>query len=219
MTLITQSAPRRALLVIDVQNEYVTGNLPIEYPDVRSSLRNIARAMDAARAHEIPVLVVQNSAPSDARLFAKGSPGWELHEVVRMRPRDHYVEKNLPSAFAGTELASWLERARIDTLSVVGYMTHNCVDSTVKQAFHAGLTAECLYDATGSVPYANSAGRASARRIHEAVSVVMHSRFAAVLNTDDWLPLLERGQAAPRDTIFASNQRARSRASTDMDMG
>jgi hypothetical protein len=25
----------RALIVIDVQNEYVTGNLPVEYPDVR----------------------------------------------------------------------------------------------------------------------------------------------------------------------------------------
>lgn len=33
--------PRRALIVIDVQNEYVTGKLPIEYPDVRLSLRNL----------------------------------------------------------------------------------------------------------------------------------------------------------------------------------
>ncbi|EQD52965.1 hypothetical protein B1A_12544, partial [mine drainage metagenome] len=29
--------PRRALIVIDVQNEYVTGNLPIEYPDIHLS--------------------------------------------------------------------------------------------------------------------------------------------------------------------------------------
>jgi nicotinamidase-related amidase len=201
------------LLVIDVQNEYVTGELPIEYPDLRLSLRNIGRAMDAARAHAIPVAVVQNSAPSDARLFANGTPACALHAVVRTRARDHYLEKSLPSAFAGTELGSWLERERIDTLSVIGYMTHNCVDSTVKHALHAGLTAECLYNATGSVSYANRAGRAGARRIHDTVSVVMHSRFAAVLNTDDWLQLLERGQPAQRDTILASNQRARLRAS------
>jgi nicotinamidase-related amidase len=31
-------ALRRALIVIDVQNEYVTGDLPIEFPDVQTSL-------------------------------------------------------------------------------------------------------------------------------------------------------------------------------------
>ena len=35
------TTPRRALIVIDVQNEYVSGDLPIEYPDIHSSLANI----------------------------------------------------------------------------------------------------------------------------------------------------------------------------------
>src|SRR3546814_4933159 len=35
--------PQRALVVIDVQNEYVTGNLRIEYPPVEDSLRNIGK--------------------------------------------------------------------------------------------------------------------------------------------------------------------------------
>ena len=35
------SSPRRALLVIDVQNEYFTGQLPIEFPAVSISLPNI----------------------------------------------------------------------------------------------------------------------------------------------------------------------------------
>lgn len=39
---------RRALIVIDVQNEYVTGNLPIEFPGINLSLANIGKAMDAA---------------------------------------------------------------------------------------------------------------------------------------------------------------------------
>jgi len=34
---------RRALIVIDVQNEYVTGNLLIEYPDIHTTLGNIAK--------------------------------------------------------------------------------------------------------------------------------------------------------------------------------
>lgn len=201
--------PRRALVVIDVQNEYVTGNLPIEYPDVGESLINIGKAMDAAREAQVPVLVVQNGAPAGASAFAKGSHGWQLHEVVASRPHDHTMEKQLPSAFAGTGLGEWLAAHGIDTLSVVGYMTHNCVASTVMHALHAGLAVEVLMDATGSVPYANRAGSASARQIHEAFTVVFQSRFAAVLPTSEWIGALAAGTVPERDTIFASNQRAR----------
>ena len=67
------TAPRRALIVIDAQNEYVTGDLPIEYPDVQTSLANIGRAMDAARAAGVPVVVVQHLAPAGSPVFARGS--------------------------------------------------------------------------------------------------------------------------------------------------
>src|SRR6185312_10584532 len=137
--LIMSRFPRRALVVIDVQNEYVTGDLPIEFPNVQSSLANIGRAMDAARAASVPVVVVQNFAPAGSPLFARGTPGAELHTVVDGRERDHYVEKSLPSAFAGTDLAQWLAQQEIDTLTVVGYMTHNCDASTIVHALHAGF--------------------------------------------------------------------------------
>ncbi|TDG08483.1 cysteine hydrolase [Paraburkholderia guartelaensis] len=201
--------PRRALVVIDVQNEYVSGDLPIEYPPIETSLANIGRAIDAARAAGVPVVVVQNFAPADSPLFARGSVGAELHPVVASRERDHYVEKALPSAFAGTDLKAWLADHGIDTLTVAGYMTHNCDASTVFEATHAGLAVEFLVDATGSVPYANEAGTASAEEIHRVFSTVMHTRFAAVVTTDAWLAAVEKGVPLARDNIYASNQRAR----------
>lgn len=200
--------PRRALIVIDVQNEYFSGNLLIEYPDPRISLRNIGIAMDAAREHGIPVIVVQNTAPPAAPIFRKDSHGWQLHDTVASRPHEHYVEKNLPSAFAGTDLGAWLAEHRIDTLTVAGYMTHNCVASTVVHALHAGLAVEVLEDATGAVPYANRAGKASAEEIHRAYSVVFQSRFAAVLSTQEWQNALRTGTLPERDSIFGSRQRA-----------
>ena len=204
------ATPARALIVIDVQNEYVTGNLPIEYPPVHGSLVNIGRSMDAARAAGIPVIVVQNHAPENAPLFAKGSPGWELHPVVGDRPRDHYVQKTLPSAFTETDLSQWLTEHGIDTLVVTGYMTHNCDASTIVHALHDGLTVEFLADASGAVPYENEAGKASAEEIHRVFSVVFHSRFAAVLSTDDWIAAVQGSCGTRRGSIFASNQRARS---------
>jgi nicotinamidase-related amidase len=205
---VTQK-PRRALIVIDVQNEYVTGNLPIEYPDVRVSLDNIGRAMDAAVAHSIPVIVVQTVAPATAPIFAEGTPGAELHDVVKSRPRDHFFLKQLPSAFAGTYLAEWLAARSIDTIVVVGYMTHNCDFATVNQAVHSGLSVEFLSDASGSPRYENRAGKASAEELHRVFTVVMQSRFAAVVTTDEWIAALESGIPPVRDTIYGSSLRAR----------
>jgi nicotinamidase-related amidase len=201
-------APRRALIVVDVQNEYVDGRLRIEHPPVQGSLAAIGRAMDAASAHGVPVIVVQNTGPSGSPLFAKDSHGWQLHPAVAGRPHDHFIEKRLPSAYTGTDLAEWLQRHRIDTLVVCGYMTHNCVDSTVKHALHNGTAVEVLHDAIGSVPYANRFGKASAAEIHHAFCVVMQSRFAAVMSTDEWVQVLHGHRQPERDTIFGSNQRA-----------
>lgn len=200
--------PRRALIVIDVQNEYATGGLRIQYPPVADSLRNIGHAMDAAHAASIPVIVAQQSSAVDAPLFATGSSGWELHAVVAGRPNDHYLRKTLPSAFAGTDLGDWLRRHSIDTLAVVGYMTHNCNDTTIKHAFDTGLAVEFLMDASGSVPYANRAGSATAEEIHRVFAVVEQSRFAAVMTTDEWIAHVAQGTMPERDTIHASHQRA-----------
>ena len=73
------------------------------------------------------------------------------------RDADHRVEKTLPSALRGTNLEAWL-RARHRHLTLAGYMTHNCVLSTVIDAAQASFVVEVLADASGSVPYANEAG-------------------------------------------------------------
>ncbi|AOJ33103.1 cysteine hydrolase family protein [Burkholderia metallica] len=202
-------ASRRALIVIDVQNEYVTGNLPIEYPPLDVSLANIGRAIDAAHAAGVPVIVVQHVAPAGAPVFAPGTGGVALHAVVADRPFAHRIEKKQASAFAGTDLAAWLDAHAIDTLAVAGYMTHNCNASTVYHAAHAGLNVEYLDDATGALPYENEAGAASAEEIHRAYTVVFQSNFAAVMSTDAWIAGLAGAPMRKRDSVAASNRRAR----------
>jgi nicotinamidase-related amidase len=200
--------PTRALVVIDVQNEYVNGNLRIEYPEISQSIANVGRAMDAARAATIPTVVVQTVAPVNAPIFAAGSAGADLHPEVARRERDHYILKALPSSFAGTDLGAWLNERQIDTLVVCGYMTHNCDFTTVSDATHAGYAVEFLADASGSVPYENRAGAVSAEELHRAFCVVMQSRFATVLTTSEWIEGLAAGQMPERDTIYGSNRRA-----------
>lgn len=203
-------APRRALVVIDVQNEYFEGGgLPIEYPPVEQSLPNIAKAMDAAHAAGTPVVVVRHHAPKGAPVFQADTRNGELHPEIARRPRDHLVTKTLPSVFTGTDFADWLARHEIDTLSVAGYMTQNCDASTVFEAMHRGLNVEFLSDASGALPYSNAAGQVSAEEIHRVFSVVFHSNFAAVTSTDAWIAAMRAGHAIEKDNVLMSNRRAR----------
>lgn len=201
---------RRALVVIDVQNEYFPGGgLPIEYPPVEQSLPNITRAMDAARAAGIPVVVVRHHAPQGAPLFQADAHNGQLHPEITRRPHDHLVTKTFPSVFTGTDFADWIERNRIGTLSLVGYMTHNCDAATAFEAMHRGLHAEFLADASGALPYANAAGRATAEEIHRVFSVVFHSNFAAVTTTSAWIAAIQAGQGIEKDNVLLSNRRGR----------
>jgi hypothetical protein len=89
-------------------------------------------------------------------------------------------------------------------------MTHNCVLSTAVHGLHLGFNIEVLSDATGSLSYANHAGSAGAEDIQRVITVVIQSRFAAVMSTAEWEWMLETESTPERDTIYGSNQNARS---------
>jgi len=202
-------AASRALIVIDVQNEYDAGGaLAVEFPPFAETVRRVGEAMDAARAAGIKVVVIKQLAPADSPAFATGSHGGELHPVVASRPRDHYVEKRLPSAFAGTDLDRWIGENGIKTLTVVGYMSQNCDLSTILDAAHRGLAVEFLSDASGAIAYENSAGFVSAEEMHRVMSVIFQARFAAVMTAREWIAHLPAGEPAAHDTILASHRRA-----------
>lgn len=181
---------KRALLVIDVQNEYFTGKLPVSYP--QGSLDKILQAMDSARGHGVPVVVVRHSAKGDRGVFKAGSEQWNLHREVAARPADLLVDKSLPSSFAGTELEKWLRENQIDTLTVAGYMTQMCCDSTARDGFHRGYAVEFLSDATGTLTIGNDTGKVADRDLHNAVLVTQASMFSKVMNTADWIGKLEQ---------------------------
>ncbi|RYF98684.1 MAG: isochorismatase family protein [Caulobacteraceae bacterium] len=122
------NAPRRALIVIDVQNEYFDGVLQIQAPSREQSLANITQALEVAASQDVPVVVVQHQTPEGAPVFAEGSHSWSLHPEIEAlaQPTWKRVVKHKSSVFAGTDVAAWLADQGVDTISIVGYMTNNC---------------------------------------------------------------------------------------------
>ncbi|MBD7996197.1 cysteine hydrolase [Arthrobacter sp. Sa2CUA1] len=197
---------RRALVIVDVQNEYFAGPFEIQYPDRSESLANIMRAIDLAEEQGLPIAVVQHEAPAGAPVFAAGSQGWELHPEIASRRTDSWkhIVKSYGSVFAGTDFEAWLRANQVSTVTLVGYMTNNCDLATAAAAEPLGFKVELLSDASGAIHLANEMGQVSAQQVHEALLVLLQSNFAAVAATSDWAKAVESGTELPQSNLVAS---------------
>ncbi len=178
----------RALLIIDVQNEYFTGALQITHP--AGHFERILKVMDAA-VGRIPTVVIQHHSESEnLPIFRKGTREWELHPEVAARPCDLRIEKSLPGSFTGTPLEEWLRARGIDTVTIAGYMTHMCCDTTARQAVHRGFKSEFLSDATGTLPLSNAGGQVTAEELQRSILAAQAQLLSEVLPSDRWLERL-----------------------------
>lgn len=193
---------RRAVVVVDVQQEYFTGALAIQFPPVDQSLGKILDVLDVAARESIPVAVVRHEKPEGAALFAAGSPGWALHPRLdsHIDPSWKRITKSFASCFDHTELAEWLHQHDVNTITLVGFMTNNCILATAAAAPPLGFAAEVLSDATGAPDLANEAGSVPACQLHQTLLVLLNSNFAAVATTKDWT-----AAAAARTPLTRSN--------------
>jgi len=177
---------KRALLIIDVQNVYFTGMLPISYPP--GSFHNITRAMDFAAERKIPVVVIQHTSPEGKPpVGPRGQDAWQLLPEIAKRKCDVLIEKTWPGSFTDTDLESWLRAKEIDTVTIAGYMTQMCCDTTSRQAFHLGFNVEFLSDATGTLAISNPAGSVTAEELHRSILVTQAMRFSKVLSLQTWM--------------------------------
>ena len=183
---------KRALIVVDVQNEYFDGGaLPISYPP--HSFEQIKTAIVKAQEEGIfTVLVQHTSLKENAGAFVRGSHLWEFHDEIKKIKPDLYIEKNHASSFVGTDLNYRLRTLGIDTVAIIGYMTQNCCDATARDASQLGYNVEFLSDANGTLAFSNSAGEVSAEELHRSFLVAQAFGFSRVLTLDEWIPLLKK---------------------------
>ncbi len=183
---------KRALLVIDVQNEYFPGGaLPISHP--QNHLQNILETMDAAASNALTTVVIRHHQPDpNSPIFRKDSEQWDLHPEVASRPHDLLLDKQLPGSFTNTRLEEFLRRRGIDTVTIAGYMTQVCCDTTAREAFHRGFKVEFLSDATGTLDVENSAGKASAEQLQNAILVSQQMFISEVISKDEFIDRTSR---------------------------
>ena len=177
---------KKALLVIDVQNEYFTGKLPVK--NSQTSFPNILRLIDKSNESGIPVILIQHSALAESSpTFRVNSLEWHLKDELLSKKFCAIVEKNFPSSFFNTKLGELLYGLNVDSVVICGYMTQMCCDTTARDAFHLAYGVEFISDATGTIDISNSEGTITAEELHKAILITQAMRFSKVLTTDNWI--------------------------------
>jgi nicotinamidase-related amidase len=175
---------KSVIVVIDAQNDYVDGSLPLE--GVGAAVAEIRKLLDAARRDGVPVIhVVHRSAPSSA-LFASGSHGAEIIPTLAPTGGETVIAKTLPNAFAGTalgpELAGLAQSTGRTDIILVGFMTHMCVSATARAALDLGLAATVVASAVASRDLPDPLGGIiPADIVHRTALAELADRFATVV--------------------------------------
>ncbi|ACA15045.1 isochorismatase hydrolase [Methylobacterium sp. 4-46] len=138
---------RAVLVVIDAQGEYADGALPLD--GFGPALAAVRALLAAAREAGAPVVHVAHRG-RDGGLFDRGGPGGAIVPEALPRPGEPVIEKTLPNAFAGTDLAARLRDLGRTDLVLAGFMTHNCVSATARAALDLGYRVTVAGDATAT---------------------------------------------------------------------
>jgi nicotinamidase-related amidase len=121
----------KALLVIDVQNDYFEGG---RFPlwNTEATLAATEQAITRAREHRVPVLYIQHiSAATPSPLFERDTAGVELHPRIAATVGDApVIVKQFADSFHQTTLAAELDKLGATELVICGMMTQNCVTHT-----------------------------------------------------------------------------------------
>jgi nicotinamidase-related amidase len=166
---------KTALVIVDMQNDFVRVGAPLELPLCRAAIPNVKKVLDACRKRGMPIVFLKFIGGPKKTLIWTWSPQllpdqkccWKNHrrfykdikkeagasdiiEELSSEADDLFVEKYSYGGFYDTNLHTILQAHQIEYLVVVGCATPICVDDTVTGAFDRQYKVCLVSDATGS---------------------------------------------------------------------
>jgi nicotinamidase-related amidase len=170
------------LVLIDIQNEYVAG--PLALPDANPAIARAAALLARARESGAAIFHIAHRGKAGS-LFDRTAERGAIVAPLAPRPREVVIEKELPNAFAGTDLNAQLAATGRKELVLAGFMTHMCVSSTARAALDLGFrtTVDADSCATRDLPD-GVGGTIAARLIHDVALAELSDRFAIIARGD-----------------------------------
>lgn len=198
---------KSALLIVDLQNDFVRVGAPLEVPEARKNLPVVRRLIDVCRNRSIPIIYTKFIAGPKRTLIWTWSPQlspdikccWKHHkrfypdvgkelecsdivDEIYPLPTDYIVEKYGYSAFHNTQLIDILVAEERDTIIVVGTVTQICVEHTVRDAVSYNIKAVVVSDGVSSFDL----------ELHNNALRGLAMKYAMVISSSTLISLLEK---------------------------
>jgi nicotinamidase-related amidase len=180
LTLLTmnqiqgQTKAKSALILIETQNEWMHSEgklyraLVTDKDMMHNSIANIEKALDYARQNDMEIIHVGlrfekgypelangksglRKAIPNAGTFPINGFGAQFYESVKPIDGEFVVTGRVgASGFTGSNLDVYLRNNKIEKLYLVGYATHVCVESTLRDAHERGYDTFLISDGTSA---------------------------------------------------------------------
>src|SRR5438309_4159715 len=160
---------KTAMIVVDMQNDFVAVGAAMETPAARAIVPRLAEALHICREAQIKVLYtahVHRRDGCDMGLFddlhppiadraalVDGTPGVDIYPALAPAPDEHVIKKHRYSGFFGTDLDMILREWGVDTVIISGTTTANCCHATARDAMTRNYPDLLLPGATPSYDY------------------------------------------------------------------
>lgn len=184
---------RTALLVIDMQRDFVEEGAIMEVPMARERIPEMQRILRHCRAGGVPVFFTRHVlsdrfdiSPLETTYIPRlktegmreGTPGAEVIPELTPGADETVIVKHRYDAFYNTQLDTLLRNVRgpgvVDTVIVIGTVTNICCESTARSAFMRDYTVAFVSDANGGLDEAS----------HAATLDIVGKVFGRVMTTD-----------------------------------
>jgi len=178
---------KKALIIIDVQNDYFPSGRMELYGSVEVASK-IKSVIEKSRLENTPIIYVKHIAiKKEATFFINGTDGIEIYDGIRPSNEDKILIKNYPNSFRETKLHEICQSMKIDTLVIVGMMTHMCVDTTTRAAFDLGYKSIVIGDCCATKDLQYDGNLVKAKDVQIAYLSALNGTFAKVISEHQYL--------------------------------
>lgn len=179
---------KRALVLVDIQNDYFEGGKMPLYKSEEAA-QNAALLLRYFRKNNLDIVHIQHLNAKSGSFFIEGTNGVEIHSSVKPLDEEIIVQKRFPNSFKETGLLERLRELQVEQLIVCGIMTHICIDATVRAAKDLDFEVTLLEDACTTKDLCYKDSVISALDVHYSYVASLSGIYAEVLSTKDFLKI------------------------------
>lgn len=177
----------QALILIDFQNDYFNqGKWPLD--NINQAAANAKQVLLKHRAENSLIIHVRHEfLNDDAPFFIAGSEGANIHQTLAPIDGEITVLKHQVNSFHETNLKQILDDHNITQLTIIGAMTHMCIDAATRAAADFGYAVTLIEDACAAKALEHNGHEVSAKDVHHAYLSALGFAYANITATAQYI--------------------------------